>query len=67
MKTLKPLDDVDWNEAADLLVEAFPMASRAEVAARADAAALALDEIGSERTAEAMRRAARNLRKRLLN
>jgi len=67
MKTPKPLDDVDWDEAAGHLVGAFPGASLGEVVARAEMAATALDAMGKSRDAEAMRRAAAHIRKRMMN
>ncbi|CAN5156240.1 hypothetical protein BH10PSE4_BH10PSE4_46720 [soil metagenome] len=57
-KTPKSLDDVNWDEASQHLIGAFPDASLAEVAARAEAAAVALDRMGKAREAESMRRAA---------
>jgi hypothetical protein len=63
----KSLDDVDWDEACEHLIGSFPDATLPEVAARAEAAATVLDAMGSARTAEAMRRAAGHIRKRLLN
>ncbi|NQE61464.1 hypothetical protein [Caulobacter sp. RHG1] len=67
MKAPKSLDDVDWDEAAGHLVGAFPGASLAEVVARAEAAAVTLDDWGKAREAESMRRAAAHIRKRMMN
>ncbi|CAN5253152.1 hypothetical protein BH10PSE4_BH10PSE4_03140 [soil metagenome] len=66
-KTPKPLEEVDWEVASQHLIGAFPGASLAEVVARAEAAAVTLDLMGSAREAEAMRRAAAHIRKRLVH
>ena len=67
MTRRKSLDEVDWDEATTHLVAAFPGASLAEVVARAEAAALALDLMAQAREAEALRRAAAHIRKRLMH
>lgn len=67
MKTPKPLDEVDWEEAAGHLIGIFPDASLGEVIARAEAAAASLDLMGKTREAESMRRAAAHIRKRMMN
>ena len=67
MKPPKPLDEVDWDEAAGHLVGAFPDAPLAEVVARAEAAAVTLDHWGKAREAEYMRRVAAHIRKRMMN
>lgn len=63
----KSLDEVDWDLASKHLVGAFPSASLPQVVARAEGAARTLDLVGSSREAEAMRRAAQHLRKRMMN
>lgn len=66
-KTPKPLDEVDWAEAAEHLVGMFPGASLGEVVARAEAAAVTLDQMGMAREAESMRRAAAYVRRHRMN
>ncbi|PIB96959.1 hypothetical protein [Caulobacter sp. X] len=66
-KPPKSLDDVDWETASRHLIEAFPGASLAEVVARAEMAAVTLDHVGKPREAESMRRAARHIRKKVMN
>lgn len=66
-KPPKPWDEVDWEVASQHLIGAFPGATRAEVVARAEAAAVTLDHMGSKREAEAMRRAAQYIRKRMMH
>jgi hypothetical protein len=66
-RSRKPLDEVDWAVASGHLVGAFPGATLPEVVARAEAAALALDGMGKDREAEAMRRAADHIRKRMMH
>jgi hypothetical protein len=66
-KPPKPWDEVDWEVASQHLIGAFPGATRAEVVARAEAAAITLDHMGSKKEAEAMRRAAQYIRKRMMH
>lgn len=63
----KSLDEVDWELASQHLVGAFPGARLPEVVARAEAAAVTLDKMGLAREAEAMRRAAQHIRKKMLH
>jgi len=67
VKTPKPLDEVDWAEAAEHLVGMFPGASLGEVVARAEAAAVTLNQMGMMREAESMRRAAEHVRRHRMN
>lgn len=67
MRTRRPLDEVDWDEAARHLVGMFPGATLAEVVARAEAAATVLESWGKTRDAEAMRRAAATVRRRMMH
>jgi hypothetical protein len=61
------LDEVDWDLASKHLIGSFPGASLPEVVARAEDAARSLDLMGSPKEAEAMRRAAQHIRKRMMN
>ncbi|AZS21594.1 hypothetical protein [Caulobacter sp. FWC26] len=67
VETPKPLDEVDWAEAAEHLVGMFPGASLGQVVARAEAAAVTLDQMGMTREAESMRRAAAYVRRHRMN
>lgn len=66
-KRPETLDEVDWDAASDLLRSSFPDSSIEEVLARVDRAAINLDATGHSQEAEAMRRAAANLRRRKTN
>ncbi len=66
-KARTPLDEIDWELASQNLVGAFPKATLPEVVARAEAAAVNLDQMGMAREAEAMRRAAQHIRKKMLH
>ncbi|SFI54875.1 hypothetical protein [Caulobacter sp. UNC279MFTsu5.1] len=64
-KSPKPLDDVDWEEASQHLIGAFPGVTLGEVVERAENAATVLDLMRKPREAEAMRRSAAHIRKKM--
>lgn len=64
-KSPKPLDDVDWEEASQRHIGAFPGATLREVVERAENAATVLDLMHKPREAEAMRRSAAHIRKNI--
>jgi hypothetical protein len=61
------LDDVDWEAAADALIKAGRNMTDAEVADHAELIAAQLTQAGSAGQAEALRRAAAVIRRRLLH
>lgn len=63
----KTLDEVDYQAAAEALLASFPGETPALVLARAEGGAIAMDALGNIQEAEALRRTAAVIRKRLYN
>ena len=61
----KPLDEVDWEEASQHLVGALPGATLSEIVERAENAAAVLELMDKARDAEAMRKAAAHIRRKM--
>lgn len=62
-----PFDGVDFENATDRYIAAFPNSSLAEVLQRAQLAVVVLTAMGRPREAEALWRTATIIRRRLLN
>lgn len=61
------LDEIDWDQACKRLLSTYPGVALPEIVAHTESAAVRLDVAGYRREAEAMRRAAQHIRRRMLH